>query len=100
MAACLPCPAGYYCTPDGVITPTACPAGTYREGDATGETANSLNNDLLVFDEEAIYCKPCSQGSWSNETAVTSLNQCKACDARNACIRSNRRRRLQRRCML
>ena len=60
-AACLTCPAGFYCDSAGMTSPTSCPTGTYR--DATGGTA--LAN-----------CTACPAGTYQGLLNASSLSQC------------------------
>ncbi len=67
-ASCTVCPAGYYCPSEATVTPIICAEGTYKEKDAN-----------------IIQCELCPEGTWSNQTGLTSVSDCITCDAGIVC---------------
>jgi hypothetical protein len=69
VSECTVCPAGYECTSEATIEPSLCQAGTYKEE----------NTNL-------IYCQLCPQGTWSDQTGLTSQSQCTDWEPKIVCI--------------
>ena len=69
VSSCLVWHAGYQWTSKATTTPQLCPAGSYKNEDAN-----------------LIFCQLYPQGTWSNMTGLTDINQCIDCIPGIACI--------------
>ena len=67
--SCITCPAGFECTCEATVVPVLWPAGTYKP----------LNADLIFW-------QSWPQGTWSNVTGLSDVNNCQECKPAIVCI--------------